>query len=116
MENFNGGPDTPMTPVPPMAPEDGSGGNGMAIASLVLGIVSIVLFCGIYISVPCGVLAIIFGILAIKKNAGKGMATAGLIMGIIGVALTVIIAITAGAMFASLVPWMEEMEEYTSSF
>jgi uncharacterized membrane protein len=63
--------------------------KGMAIASLVLGIVSAVFSCLWFISVPCAVIAIILGILANK--AGKiGMATAGLILGIIGIVFTVL--------------------------
>jgi hypothetical protein len=57
-------------------------GLGMAIASMVLGIIS--LLCFPYIT---GVLAVIFG--AVAKNNGykSGMATAGIVCGIIGVAL-----------------------------
>jgi len=55
---------------------------GLSIASMVLGIVSIVLFCLIWISIPCAVLAVIFGLVG-RKKGGKGMATAGLVLGII---------------------------------
>lgn len=64
--------------------------KGFAIAALVLGIVALVLFCIYYISIPCGILAIIFGILAIKSS-GKGMAIAGLVTGSIGLFLTLLI-------------------------
>ena len=53
--------------------------KGMSIASMVLGLVGIVLF-----ALPCGILAIIFSILG-KKKGGKGFATAGLVLGIIDV-------------------------------
>lgn len=61
-------------------------GKGKAIAALVLGIVAIVFSCCCtYIGIICGVLAVIFGILEIKKNGeGKGMAIAGTICGGIG--------------------------------
>lgn len=63
--------------------------KGMAIASLVLGIVSAVFSCLWFISIPCAIIAIILGILANK--AGKiGMATAGLVLGIIGIVFTVL--------------------------
>lgn len=75
--------------------------KGMSIASLVLGIVSVVLFCYTYISIPCAILAIIFGILG-KKKGGKGMAKAGLILGIIAMALIVFIWILAAAGFAAM--------------
>ncbi len=62
--------------------------NGMSIASMVLGIVGLIV-CGL----PCGILAIIFSVMA-KKKGKNGMATAGLVLGIIdviGVALALIL-------------------------
>ncbi len=66
--------------------------KGLAIASMVLGIVSIVFFCTWYISAPCAVLAIIFAILSLKSTK-RGMAIAGLTTGIIGFILMVILYI-----------------------
>lgn len=66
--------------------------KGFCIASLVLGIVALVFFCLWYISIPCGILAIIFGILGIK-SINKGMAIAGLITGSIGLVISTLIVI-----------------------
>lgn len=60
-------------------------GRGMAIASLVLGIVAFL--CFPYIT---GVLAIIFGGVAKKQGFKGGMATAGLVLGIIAIAVQII--------------------------
>ncbi len=70
--------------------------NNKAIASLVLGIVSLVSVCFIYISligIACGVIGLIFGI-QIRK-AGQlegfkpsGVATAGFVLSIIGLGLS----------------------------
>ncbi len=60
--------------------------KGLSIASMVLGIISVVLCCFAYISIPCAILAIIFGIVGMKKG-GKGMGIAGLVLGIIAIAL-----------------------------
>ena len=60
--------------------------KGLSIASMVLGIISVVLFCIWYISLPCSILAIIFGIVG-RKKGGKGMAIAGLVLGIIAISL-----------------------------
>lgn len=57
---------------------------GMSVASLVLGIVGLIIF-----AVPCGVLAIIFAVLA-KKKGKNGMATAGLVLGIIDAAFGIL--------------------------
>lgn len=65
-------------------------GSGMAIASMVLGILSIITFLIFFISIPLGILAIVFGVIANKKQK-NGMATAGLVTGIVGIALSLII-------------------------
>lgn len=63
---------------------------GLNIASLVLGIVAIVLCCMWFISIPCAILSLVFGIIGIKKQ-GKGMAIAGIITGAITLAIWVFI-------------------------
>lgn len=66
--------------------------KGFCIASMVLGIIALVLFCVWYLSIPCAILAVIFGILGIKSK-GKGMAIAGLVTGSIGLVVSVLIII-----------------------
>lgn len=66
----------------------------MCVASLVLGIISLVFFCIWYISVPCAIIAIALGAVA-GKSGKNGMAKAGLIMGIIAIALVVVFWILA---------------------
>lgn len=75
--------------------------KGFSIASMVLGIISIVLFCIWYLSIPCAILAIIFGIVGMKKGA-RGMAIAGLVLGIIAVAMVAILYILAAIGIASM--------------
>ena len=67
--------------------------KGFSIAALVLGIIAIVLCCVWYISIPCGILAIIFGVIGIKSSK-KGMSIAGLITGAIGLVISIIIFFT----------------------
>lgn len=62
--------------------------SGLSVASMVLGIVSLVCVCSWLVSTVCGVLAVIFGAIELKK-AKQPMAKAGLIMGIIALALVV---------------------------
>lgn len=64
--------------------------KGLAIAAMVLGIVSLVLFCIWYISIPCAILAIIFGILSLKSTK-RGMAIAGISTGATGFVLMVVL-------------------------
>ncbi len=63
---------------------------GFNIASLVLGIVSIVLWCFWFLSIPCSILAVIFGILGVKKE-GKAMGITGIVTGAISFAIWVVI-------------------------
>ena len=69
--------------------DNSNNSNGFSIASLVLGIIAIVLFCIPYVSLPGGILAIIFGAIG-KNKGGKGMAIAGLVLGIIAIALYIL--------------------------
>lgn len=67
---------------------------GLNVAALVLGIVSLVLWCFWFISIPCAILALIFGIIGIKKE-GKGMAIAGIITGVINLFVWVLVFVFA---------------------
>jgi hypothetical protein len=99
------GPTPPPAPSPPPAPpaagpqtagygyQTGPKTNGLAIASLVLGIAGLVFYvCGV-----ASILALVFGYMARGQidrdpanQGGRGMALAGIIMGWIGVAILVI--------------------------
>ncbi len=78
---------------PPMAQTGGAPNpnNGMAVAALVLGILTFVCLGPI-----AGILAIVFGFLGMKKakelgGTGKGMALAGLILGAVGTIIAIIL-------------------------
>ena len=85
-------------------------GKGLGITSMVLGIISLVLFCIWYISIPCAIVGIILG--CISKSHAKavgmknGMATAGVICSAIAIALAilfiVLIVVGVGAAFSEL--------------
>lgn len=70
-------------------------GSGMAIASLVLGIISFLLLCcGGCFSVVGGIIGLVFGIIAlVQKTQGKGMAIAGVVLSSLSVVLGMIIFI-----------------------
>ncbi len=88
--NFDGGVDnnyqSPELNQGPAVPDR----KGMAVASLVLGILSVELFCLWYLSLPCAVVGLILGILSLKSS-GRGMAIAGLVLSIIAIAIPVVI-------------------------
>lgn len=77
--------------------------KGLSIASMVLGIISLVFFCFVYICIPCGLISIILGGVALAtKKAGKGMAIAGLVCSIIGIAIYVICLLVGASLLASM--------------
>ena len=67
--------------------------TGMPVASLVLGIISIVTNFFWYITLITGILAIVFGAKSAKKTGSK-IGKAGLITGIIGISLFVFVYAT----------------------
>ena len=66
--------------------EDAKKKSGMSVAALTLGIISIVFTLFWYISLPTGILGIVFGAKTAKKIGNK-IGKAGLITGIVGISL-----------------------------
>jgi hypothetical protein len=66
-----------------------SGGRGFGIASMVLGIIALVLFFS-FVNIPLAILSIIFGIIQLTRKAPKGMAISGIVMSTISLFLLVI--------------------------
>jgi hypothetical protein len=97
-----GSPPPFVLPQPPAVPQPVQP-SGHAIASLVLGILSIMpgtFFGGIVM----GILAIVFSMMATKRIKaeprsvnGQGLATAGLVTGIVGLSLSLMIILLFGA-------------------
>lgn len=92
----------------PQAPQKQT--NGFAIASMVLGIISVLCCCIGYISIILGILAIVFFAIDRKTNGkSNGMAIAGLILGIFGILMGVL------AIVSSISGFMNEYESIYSS-
>ena len=86
------------TPVVDAAGSKPEGGNiGVAIASMVCGIISILCCCLWLFSAILSVAAVVLGIITLsKKYDGKGMAIAGIVTGGIGFVLVVIFLFVVG--------------------
>lgn len=67
--------------------------SAMNVASLVLGIISIVTALFWYITVPTGILGIVFGVKSARRTGSK-LGKAGMITGIIGLSLFAFIYIS----------------------
>lgn len=95
--------------------------SGFSIASVVLGILSIITWCTAIFPLPTGGLGILFAALTYRK--GKEMPSlskAGLILSVIGMIIGIIL--TAFIVFNFVIPlftdpvFYEEMNEYYQSF
>ena len=105
-----GGQPPPYHQPPYGGPPQPQPGKGMAVASLVLGILSILdptIILGIFL----GVIGVVLAVMAKKRGFLGGMATAGLVLSIIGIALNGFIFLLCGAagMFAAIWadPWLD---------
>ena len=77
--------------------------KGMAIASMVLGILGLVFWCVPILNLIFAVLALIFGIVVMhKKSAGKGMGIAGFVCGILGTLWGIYYIICYGIVFNAI--------------
>ena len=74
-------PPIPGNPVPYYIPAPAGMGQGKAVASLVLGIIGVVL---------CQIIGLILGILAKRQRAG-GMAIAGIVLSCVGLAFSLLV-------------------------
>jgi hypothetical protein len=91
----------------------------MAIGSLICGILSLVVFCIWWLSIPLGIVAIVLGVMAKGKIArgeatGAGLAKAGTICGAIGIALSAlltILAIVGVTMFGDKIKEMQRQQQ-----
>lgn len=99
--------------------------SGMAIASMVLGICSIVFCAGVITGLICAILAIVFASKAAKQAPGgdlgpsRGFIKAGKICGIIGLVLSILFiviwvlyVILFIYLFQELTPYLQDMTPY----
>lgn len=67
--------------------------DGLAIAGMVVGILSVLLICMNWIGILVGVVGLILSILGIKSIRRKGMATAGIICSVVGLLGSILVLI-----------------------
>lgn len=87
-------------------------GEGFGIASLVLGILSVLLFCTC-INFVMAIIAIILGIIQVATQRKKGPAVAGIILSAISIVVGIIFwVVFYGSLVRSAGGWEEFLEEY----
>lgn len=73
-------------------PPQGQGSQALAIAGMVLGIISLVCCCTGYIALVIGIVGFVLSLISlIQKKPGKGMAIAGIICSAISIILLVVL-------------------------
>lgn len=77
---------------PPVSTSSTNSGKGMAIASLVLGILSLCASAAWWCGGPISIVGLVLGALGVKSQ-GKGMAIAGIVLSAIGLVLLVLFRI-----------------------
>lgn len=91
------------------------GGTGFGIASLVLGILSLITFCTLCMNIPLAILAIIFGIIQLVKGNGKGIAIGGLITSGLSIVACIVFYLIIGLnmpKFSDLMDMDSYMQQY----
>jgi hypothetical protein len=106
-----------VPPLPPGAPAPGYYGgygppaptDGMAVASLVLGIVGVTMICAYGLGLVPAIIAIVLGRMSKQKIdasggqiGGRGLAQAGFILGIVTTVMTVFVIVCAAIFFGAL--------------
>ena len=80
-----------------------NGGNGLAIGSLVLGIVGVVVgFFVAFVGIIAGVVGLILGIIARRRGLNRGMVLAGIILSAIAIVIGIIGIILAGVLVSQM--------------
>lgn len=126
-------PQSPQSPEPPAQPQTSAqpqayagapppiasaGSNGMAIAALIMGVLTIIFFFLFFpLAIILGILGIIFGFIGrgrARDNpaaGGGGMALAGIITSIIGLLLSLIVSVVIGLLLGAAVSSSDELYE-----
>lgn len=78
------------------------GSNSMAVASLVCGIVSLLISCCWFISLPLSITGIVLGIIVLKKNKeGRSLAIIGIIIGAATIVICILLVAFSAYMFSN---------------
>lgn len=89
----------------PRSKRSGEGGDGLSIASAVLGAVGLICAFKVswHVGVIAGIIAIVLGVLAHRRDAGKlGLAKAGIALGIASIVLLIGLVIAFAVQLAQV--------------
>ncbi len=107
--NGNEYPQNPYQPYNGYYQQDPS--RGFGIASMVLGIISLLCFCS-FVNVLPAILSIVFGIISLSKRKNNGFAIAGIICAAVSIVLLVITMI----LFADNINLTNALQDYLNNY
>lgn len=92
------------------------GGQGLAIAGMVLGIISLVCCCFGYIALVIAIVGFVLSLISlIQKKPGKGMAIAGIVCSVISIVFLVICMAVGNSIspseYQEILKQLEEMQQ-----
>lgn len=89
--------ETQYTPQPATQQPEATPKKGLAVTSMILGIVGFIIALAWFLSIPTSIVAIVLGIVYLVKTkalkGGKGMAITGIILGCIGLILALFLSL-----------------------
>lgn len=101
----------------PYQNQEPKGSNAMAVASLVCGIIGLLISCCWFISIPLSITSIVLGIIVLKnKKEGKSLATVGIIIGAATILICVFLVIVSTYMFSNNSEFMNYYKDFYNEF
>ena len=97
--------------------QEPKGSNSMAVASLVCGIISLLISCCWFISLPLSITSIVLGIIVLKKNKeGRSLAIIGIIIGAATIVICIILVAFSALMFSGNNEFSNYYKEFYNEF
>lgn len=94
--------------------EENNGSKGLAIASLVLGILSLISCCSCF---PLAIVGLILSIIAlVKSKNGKGLAIAGLITSAVALVVFIVSAVRFAPYASDYMDFVQNSAEYVQEY
>ncbi len=97
--------------------QEPKGSNSMAVASLVCGIIGLLISCCWFISLPLSITSIILGIIVLKKKKeGRSLAIIGIIIGAATILICILLVVFSAYMFSTNSEFMNYYKEFYDEF
>lgn len=97
--------------------EQNNGNKGMAIASMVLGIIALVTCICYCTAIPLGIVSIILAIIVlVKKKSGKSFAITGIITSGIAIIISIVTLVVSAPMVDNINDLIENADVYSQEY